>query len=199
MLAQLGDIDVHRASVEVVVVNPDGLEGEVALEDNVDVGAEQREQLALLGGELGDFVFKHEHLLLGVEGEFAYLVHCHLFAFLAFYAAQDGLDAEHEFFHREGLGDIVVGADFEAFEDVFLERFCGKEDDGHLGIDGAYLLSQGKAVFLRHHHVKDADVILAFEEGFVSVLAIGIEVGVEPFGLEVFTQEHTEIFIVFAK
>ena len=34
MLAQLGDIHIHRTGIEVVVVNPDGLQGEVALQDS---------------------------------------------------------------------------------------------------------------------------------------------------------------------
>jgi hypothetical protein len=37
MLAQLGDIHIHRTGIEVVVVNPDGLQGEVALQDLVGV------------------------------------------------------------------------------------------------------------------------------------------------------------------
>ena len=44
VLAELGDVYVHRACVEVVVVDPDGLEGEVALEYLVDVGAEEAEK-----------------------------------------------------------------------------------------------------------------------------------------------------------
>ena len=31
VLAQLGDVDVHRTGIEVVVVDPDGLQGKVAL------------------------------------------------------------------------------------------------------------------------------------------------------------------------
>ena len=43
MLAQLGDINVHRACVEIVVVNPDGLQREVTLQNLVGVAAEQGE------------------------------------------------------------------------------------------------------------------------------------------------------------
>ncbi len=45
MLAQLGDVDIHRAGVEVVVVDPDRFKGEVALEYFIDVGAEEAEEL----------------------------------------------------------------------------------------------------------------------------------------------------------
>ena len=43
VLAQLGDIDIHGAGIEVVVVNPDGLQGEVTLQDLVGMRAEQGE------------------------------------------------------------------------------------------------------------------------------------------------------------
>ena len=35
MLAQLGDINIHRASVEIVIVNPDSLQCEVTLQSLV--------------------------------------------------------------------------------------------------------------------------------------------------------------------
>ena len=41
VLTQLGDVHVHGASVEVVVVYPDLFEGENALEDFVNLCAEQ--------------------------------------------------------------------------------------------------------------------------------------------------------------
>ena len=33
MLTQLGDIHIHRAGVEIVIVDPNGLQGKVALQD----------------------------------------------------------------------------------------------------------------------------------------------------------------------
>ena len=53
MLAQFGDVYVHAAGVEVVVVNPEFrfLQSEVALEDFVYVSAEQAQQFRLLGCE----------------------------------------------------------------------------------------------------------------------------------------------------
>ena len=199
VLAELGDVYVHRAGVEVVVVDPDGLEGVVAFEDLVDMRAQEAEQFRLLGGELGDLVADEEHLLLGVEGELAYLVHGNLLALLALDAAQDSLDTEYELFHRERLGDIVVGADLEAFEDIVLERFCGEEDDRYFGVDGTDFLSEGKTVFLGHHHVENADVVLSFEESLVSGFTVDKEVGVAAFGLEILAKEHAEVFVVFAE
>ena len=190
VLAELGDIHVHRTGVEVIVVDPDGLEREIAFEYLVDVGAEQTQQLALLGGQLGHLVVDHKHLLLGVKGELADLVHRDFLALFALYAAQDGLNAEYEFLHGERFGDIVVGTDFEAFEYVVLQRLGSEEYDGDFGVDRADFLGESETVLLGHHHVKDAQVVLAFQESLVAGFAVGVEVGVESFGLEILAQQH---------
>ena len=83
VLAQLGDIHIHGASVEVVVVDPDGLQGEVALQDLVGMTAEQGQQLVLLGGKLGLLIVDGEQLLLGIEGEATDAVHGALLVLLA--------------------------------------------------------------------------------------------------------------------
>ena len=70
-LAQLGDVDIHAAGVEVIVVYPDGLQRIVALQYVVYMVAEQCEQLALLGGEFLRLVAVYQNLLLGVESELA--------------------------------------------------------------------------------------------------------------------------------
>ena len=69
MLAQLGDIHVHRTGVEIVVINPDGFQGKVALQDLIGVTAEQGQKFILLRSEFGLLLTDTEQLLLGVEGE----------------------------------------------------------------------------------------------------------------------------------
>ena len=95
VLTQLGDIHIHRTSVEVVVVNPDGLQGEVALQNLIGMRAEQSLQLVLLGGQLGLLLADAQQLLLGVEGEHANAIDGALLVFLATYTAQDSLNTEH--------------------------------------------------------------------------------------------------------
>ena len=190
VFAELGDVHVHRAGVEVVVIDPDGLEGEVALKNLVDVGAEEAQKLALLGGQLGHLVIDHEHLFLGIKGELADLVHRDFLALLALDAAQDGFDTEHQLLHGEWLSDVVVGTDLEAFEDIVLERLGSEEYDGDFGVDRADFLGESESVLLGHHHVEDAQVVLAFKESLVAGFAVGVEVGVESFCLEILAQQH---------
>ena len=41
MLAQLGDLNIHRTRIEIVVVNPDCLQCKIALQDFICMRAEQ--------------------------------------------------------------------------------------------------------------------------------------------------------------
>ena len=45
VLTKLCDVNIHRTCVEVVIINPDGLQGEIALEDLVGMTAKQYQQL----------------------------------------------------------------------------------------------------------------------------------------------------------
>ena len=96
---------------------------------------------------------------------------------------QDGLNTQHELLHREWLGDIVIGTNLEAFEDIVLEGTGGKEDDRNLGVGLTNLLGQGESVFLGHHHVENGDVELALGKLSVADLTILAENCLITFGL----------------
>ena len=141
-----------------------------------------------------------ENLLLGVEsivltnvveGAFAVL--------LALDATKDRLDAEGEFFHRERLGEVVVGTDFESLEDIFFERFGREEDDRHFGICETDLLRQGETILLGHHYVENAEVIFAAEKFTISLFAVVAKHGIIAFCQEIFAEEHAEILVVLAE
>ena len=163
------------------------------------MAAEQSEEFVLLCGELCLFLAYGEQLFLCVESEVAHLVDRALLVLLPADTAQDSLNAEDEFFHRERLRDIVVGTDFESFEDILLQLFRREEDDGHVGVRLAYLVCESEAVFLRHHDIEDADVVLLFCEGTVACLSVGEEFSAETLCLQIFTQEHAEVLVVLAK
>lgn len=122
ILAQFGYIDVHTACGEIGIVFPYFLESAGAVDELVEVDAEEFEQFAFLGGQPNGFVvFKGKGLIVVVEFEFAdgELV---VFGFVFIEGASyGGVDASEKFFHTERFGDIVVGADFKAFEFVGFE------------------------------------------------------------------------------
>lgn len=74
VLAQLGDIYIHRASIEVVVVYPDCLQGKVTLQNLIGMRTEQSQQFILLGGQLSLLLTCRKQLLLGIESKLTNVV-----------------------------------------------------------------------------------------------------------------------------
>jgi hypothetical protein len=72
-------------------------------------------------------------------------------------AAQHGLQAGHQLARLEGLGQVVVGAEFQAHHAVHHLAARGEHDDGQVAAapDGA---AQLEAVHLGQHHVEDGGV-----------------------------------------
>ena len=99
VLTQLGDVDIHGAGIEIVVVDPEGLQGEVALQDLVGVAAKQGQQFVLLGSQFTLFVAQAKQLFLGVEGELSDAVNGALLVLLTLRATDNSLNTEHELFH----------------------------------------------------------------------------------------------------
>eukprot|EP01133_Synstelium_polycarpum_P010450 gene10449-12166_t len=67
-------------------------------------------------------------------------------------AAQDDADARHQFARRKRLGDVIVGADFQAHDAVDFIAAGGQEDHRHVG-----KLAQPAARF-QAAHVRQSDV-----------------------------------------
>ena len=118
-------------------------------------------------------------------------------------AAQQGLDADDEDVQVEGLGQVVVGAGFEAFEDVFGAGARGEHQDRRVALGVAQGAGDGEAVGAGEHAVEDddGDVFRAGLRGGEQIgeggIAVGLVVGAEAFGLEVEEQALGEVFFVF--
>ena len=198
VLAELGDVDVHAACGEVGVVLPNLLEGGGAVDELVEVDAEEAEELAFLGGEaLGFLTVAGEGLVVVVEAELADGELVVLGLVFVEGAADGGVDASEEFFHAEGLGDVVVGADLETLELVGLEGLGGEEEDGDVFVDAAQFLGDGEAVLDGHHDVEDAGIDavgLVDVEGLLTV--DGEENGIAFLG-EVGLEDGTHVGVVF--
>ena len=102
---------------------------------------EVAEEVGLHDGEVGDAVGGDEFEGVKVDGAVVEEVECRMGAGLGGSgsrgcgclpggAAQQGLDADEEDVEVEGLGEVVVGAGFEAFEDVFGAGAGGEHQDG---------------------------------------------------------------------
>ena len=161
MLAQVVDVDVDGARFAAEGVAPD--EGEQLLAGHGDafVLGEREEQVELFGAEVEGAVFEGGFASLTVERKGADL-HFGAGALDAVGAAQDGLDAGDELFGVEGLGEVVVSAEFEAgdFDGVLFAH--GQHEDGDVG---AFTDAFGdfEAVELGHHEVEEDEIGLGAE------------------------------------
>ena len=88
-------------------------------------------------------------------------------------AAQEGLRAGEEFLDAEGLGYVIVRAQFEAEDDVGFLAFRSEHDDGHLQLFLAQETADLVAVHLWKHEIEDDEVGLNAERVFQAGVAIG--------------------------
>jgi len=114
-------------------------------------------------------------------------------------AAKHGFDAGDEFAGTEGLGDVVVGADFKAEDAVGLAAFGGEKNDGNAGEAGGLADGAAKleAVAAGDHDIEDekrGTLALGIRN---DVRAGGIDADDEAIVLQMMANEARDIRIVF--
>src|SRR6185369_13704761 len=87
--------------------------------------------------------------------------------------AEHGFDASKEFANREGLGNVIVGAEFEADDLVYFLATRGKHDDGNSRALGLELLADFEAAHARHHYVENYEVWSLRDSAFQSCDSVG--------------------------
>ena len=159
LLAQVADVHVDRARVAVGGVAPDALEQHRAAEHAAGVARERGQDLELHVGEPHGLVARGHLAALEVDHQLALadrLLEL-LVGLRQRRAPQHGLHAAAELAHREGLGDVVVGAQLQAEHLVDLLGLGGEHDDRH-GAARADLAADVEAVELGQHHVEHDEV-----------------------------------------
>src|SRR3954465_13831463 len=79
--------------------------------------------------------------------------------FLAACSAPDeGVSAREQFLDAEGFADIVVGADVQAADDVFLLALGGEHDDGHAESGLTDAAADLITIELREHDVQNDEI-----------------------------------------
>jgi hypothetical protein len=114
-------------------------------------------------------------------------------------AAEERLDADEEDVEVEGLGEVVVGSGFEAFEDVFGARSGREHEDRGVVLGFAEGSGDGEAVLAGEHAVEDdgGDGVLGVEEIVEGGVAVGFVVGAVAFGLQIEEEALGEVLFVF--
>ena len=73
---ELGNVNIHASAIEIIIILPDRLQCEIAVEQIIHIEAKQLEQLGFLGGQLLCGVAETKSLVLKIEfvfpdGEFS--------------------------------------------------------------------------------------------------------------------------------
>jgi hypothetical protein len=108
---------------------------------------------------------------------------------------QDGVDTRSEFARVEGLGEVVIGADFQADDAVHVVTVCGEHDDGDGG-GCADLAENFEAAHAGEHHVENDQGIGAGESAAEADTAVMDGLGAQALRNEVFRDEFAQLDIV---
>ncbi len=119
-------------------------------------------------------------------------------------AAKERLQADEKDVEVEGLGEVVIGAGFDAFEDLFGAGAGGEHEDGSVLLGFAEGADDGKAVSAGEHAIEEDGGNVFFRVFFFRSkeigergVAVGLVVGAVAFGLEVEEQALSEVFFIF--
>ncbi len=123
---------------------------------------------------------------------------------LPVHAAEESGEAGEEDVEVEGLGEVVVGAGGEAFDDVFGAAAGGEQEDGSVAAGFAKGADDGEAVAAGEHDVEEdgggrigGAGSGGFEEPGEGGVAVGFVVGAVAFGFEIEEEALGEVFFVF--
>ena len=123
---------------------------------------------------------------------------------LPVHAAEESGEASEEDAEVEGLGEVVVGAGGEAFDDVFGAAAGGKKEDRSVAVGFAKGTDDGEAVAAGEHDVEeDGDGRIGgagsggFKEPGEGCVAVGFVVRAVAFGFEIEDEALGEVFLVF--
>eukprot|EP01022_Parablepharisma_sp_SALTPOND_P019249 TRINITY_DN325_c0_g12_i1.p1 TRINITY_DN325_c0_g12~~TRINITY_DN325_c0_g12_i1.p1 ORF type:complete len:912 (-),score=299.24 TRINITY_DN325_c0_g12_i1:4616-7351(-) len=153
--AQLADLHVQRAVQRAGVASAGFLAEQAAVQHVAGMLDEILQQLVVHAGQRHHLAFAVvQGAFDGIERETGEAVVARGSAAVDTDAAVDGLDARQQLARAVGLGDVVVGAQFQADHTIGLVGAGGEHDDRDVGL-APHRLAQGKAVGVGQHHVQD--------------------------------------------
>jgi len=106
-----------------------------------------------------------------------------------------GANPCHQFARFEGLGQVVVGALFQAKHPV-IHLAPGGEQDDRRRVALAQFTAETEAVAIRQHHVEDDDIEALLREQRLHPRGIGCGGGFEPLATQVDRQGLTQLAVV---
>jgi hypothetical protein len=195
---ELGDEDIHAPGVEDGIAAPNKLEGQAPFQHAVGMETEQTQEFGFLGCQLTGPVFDAQGLFLIIERVQAQTESAVLTRIFPpdLASPEDCSNAEDKFLETEGFRDIVVSADSETFDPIFLERLGGEEYHRDVRMNPADVAAEGESILLGKHDVDETKVEDIIEEDPERFLSITAKSHIESPGAERFLKEEAEVVVV---
>src|SRR5215203_1417845 len=182
LLAEVADVDVHRAFVAELVA-PHPAQERAAREHPAGAGGQGHQELELGVGEVHLLTVGRHPAARQVDPEPVVGQLVRTLARRYRGPAHDRPDTRHQLPDGERLGDVVVRPELQPDDPVYLVVAGGEHDDGHVALrpDPPYDLS---AVELGEHDVEHYQVRFEGLECFQSGFAVTSDLDLEPLALE---------------
>src|ERR687886_1542445 len=182
LLAEVADVDVHRALVAELVA-PHPTQERTAREHPARARGEGHEELELGIGEVHLFA-SHRHPAAGEVDPQAVIVELvRALARRDRRTAHDRPYPRHQLPHGERLGDVVVGPQLQPHDPVYLVVLGRQHNDGYIAL-GPDPAADLRAVQLGKHDVQDDEVRLEGLERLQGLLAVARALNLETFPLK---------------
>jgi hypothetical protein len=97
-------------------------------------------------------------------------------------AAQQRFDARQQFERLEGLGEVIVGAQFQSYDFVRQLTTCGEHQDRRIDPALAQVAAHVKTALPRKHHVENHHIEVSRAGAFQSVSSGGGALKLVAFG-----------------
>ena len=112
---------------------------------------------------------------------------------------KDGFTLAQEI--RQANAEIpIIFLTAKQLKDDILEGFkIGADDYITKPFSMEELVLRIEAILLRHHHIKNTDIKLGLQESLLACLTIRTQLGHIAFCCQVFTEQHSQVLVVFTK
>src|SRR2546425_1251091 len=194
-LANPHNVSVHGARRRKILITPDLVEQPVTAQRLPGMTQKMLQQLKLLTRKL--------HRLAATQDLVAAQVHVDIaegIAVLLFREclcpSQYGLHASEQFSDREGLGDVVIGSEFETHNLIHFLAARGKHDDGNRGALRFQLLTHIQPAHARHHHIEDDQVWGILQSPLEPFHAVECRYHLKPLILEIIAEPRDHVWLI---
>ncbi len=147
-------VDIHRAGLAVEIEAPGLLEQLLARQDAAARLRQGEEQVKFLGAEVEGTLAEADFAAGGVNHQVREADRRGARFHAPFAAPQNRFDARNQFARVEGLGQVIVRAEFEAEDLVNVLVAGGEHEDGRGIVTLAQALADFEAIQFGEHHVQ---------------------------------------------